>query len=58
MCKQFSVRVEKRGKYAWQDDDLERMEFLKQLEQWIENGEAKTKLEEIIQSERKRLGYL
>jgi hypothetical protein len=57
-CEQFPKLVEARGQYAWQDYDYERLTFLKQLEQWIKTGEVKSRLEEVIQSERKRLKYV
>lgn len=57
-CKEFVRLVEERGEYAWQHGDSERHAFLKQLEQWINTDEAKPRLEEVIQSERKRLKYV
>ena len=55
-CHRFPVLVDEHGS-GWQECDHERQAFLKQLEEWIKNGEAKLRLEDVIQSERKRLHY-
>lgn len=55
-CHRFPALVDKLGG-EWMECDHGRHAFLQQLEKWIKNGEAKLRLEEVIQSERTRLHY-
>lgn len=54
-CERFSQLVEELG-HGWQEWDIRRRTFLEQLAEWIRNGQAKERLEEILQAERKSWG--
>ncbi len=54
-CERFSQLVEELG-HGWQEWDIRRRSFLEQLAEWIRNGQAKERLEEILQAERKNWG--
>ncbi len=54
-CSRFTELVNKLGN-PWQDFDYKRRAFLDQLEQWLKAGEAKQRLECVLQEERRKWG--
>lgn len=54
-CSEFSKLVDQHG-LGWQDFDLKRRAFLDQLEKWLQAGEARERLERVVQEERLKWG--
>jgi hypothetical protein len=54
-CSRFTELVNSHG-LGWQDFDYKRRAFLDQLEQWLKAGEAKQRLERVLQEERRKWG--
>jgi len=54
-CSRFTELVEGMG-LGWAEWDIQRRAFLNLLVEWIEEGEAKERLERILQEERKNWG--
>jgi hypothetical protein len=55
-CQRFPDLVDQLG-LGWQKWDHERGDFLRDLEQWIDAGEAQSRLECVLEDERKKWGF-